>query len=144
MFRVHFIDAKRGIATGDHWLALGEDKHARGIILYTDDGGQHWQPVWDRPFVKTSGLSFVDTKTGWMTAETVRGSLLLKSTNGGRTWIEQELKNIGGTPRFLDTNRGSLDLGNDVILVTTDAGKTWSRMRKPIHKYPWHFSELFK
>ena len=144
--RIAFVNNQKGIATGDRMMDLGEDDHAKGIILYTDDGGMHWRTVWGKPHVLLIGLFYVDKNTAWVTAETGSGTLLLRSSDGGRSWTEKELKNnYGGSIFFLDKNKGMLiPFPGEMLLVTNDGGINWRKIRKPLHKYPWHFSALFE
>jgi photosystem II stability/assembly factor-like uncharacterized protein len=69
---VLFLDASRG------W-ALGQDIH------WTDDGGRTWRLVktvaWDGQF------SFVDEDLGWAVARSEDDIALVRTRNGGETWL---------------------------------------------------------
>jgi photosystem II stability/assembly factor-like uncharacterized protein len=64
----------------DDLLLLGKD------IYRSADGGQSWA------FVKTVSwqgqFTFVDLQTGWAIARANDQAALVKTSNGGRTWIE--------------------------------------------------------
>ena len=92
-----------------------------------------------------AGSFFVDKNQVWVAADSFTKSLILNSKDGGRTWNETKLKNISeGLPLFFNKERGVIFLNKEIILVTRDCGNSWRRMRKPIRKYPWHFSKLFE
>lgn len=155
---INFGDSDSGIIIGDRRIALGEDrendKKAIGKIFYTNDGGKNWRVTWEKNPVLLTGLYFLDANTGWITAETLDGNLLLFSENGGKTWKETAL-NIYGyspySPYFIDRNRGVLLLEdsrpgesqNAAMLVTNNGFKTWTKIKVPLRKRPWHVSELF-
>jgi hypothetical protein len=68
-------------------------------------------------------VSFTDANTGTV----VGGASILRTTNGGATWVAQ----ASGTANalygvsFTDTNNGTVVGDNGTILRTTDAGETW-------------------
>lgn len=74
---VAFIDANHGWATD-------------GTILFaTSNGGQHWTRLpASRDFHDVATLDFVSNMTGWAISEPASGaSTLLKTTDGGQTWM---------------------------------------------------------
>lgn len=147
LHNVFFSDAKRGVAIGDKSYVLGEDsetdKQAKGVILYTEDGGQYWRPVWNKGQVLVRSIFFLDKDTGWVSVETIDGALILHSRDGGKTWSEDKI-NAMGRLYFLDKNRGAIFSDADNIALTNDGGKTWEWQRpKPLYRYPIHISELF-
>lgn len=149
LYGIHFSDVKRGIITGDRRVAIGEDseadKKAKGVILYTDDGGQHWRTAWWKiPVLLSGGPFFLDKNTSWVAVETLDGTLLLSSGDGGKTWKEKKQENISASsPYFIDKDRGVLLLEKNMLLITDNGGKTWRKMRKPHRKHFWHISEIF-
>lgn len=74
LHNVFFNDAKKGMAIGDMASALGEDtemdKKAKGIILYTENGGKHWRVAWKKGQVLVKSIFFIDKETGWVSVET--------------------------------------------------------------------------
>jgi photosystem II stability/assembly factor-like uncharacterized protein len=65
-------------------------------VLFTHDGGQSWTAL---STVNWSGtLDFVDSQTGWVIATSGNNasgnsaSVLVKSTNGGKSWKELKPK----------------------------------------------------
>ena len=129
---VEFGDALHGVAVGS------------GTVMWTEDGGDTWTAslVCDSsgPFIAAAqyGLASVamaDASTGWAVGQNQYSAapLLLRTSDGGRTWATQD-------PGFL---LGSLDsvaaadtstawaVGRDVggrqavLLQTTDGGASW-------------------
>jgi len=139
---VQFIDPNEGWIIG----ATVEDGEA-GYVLHTTDGGKHWQTQYK--YKKDSGLDgifFMDDKSGWVTGATEQGyGWLLHTTDAGKTWSEKKFPGIGDSyPRFIDKNKGLLSTDKGWLVITTDGGATWTKVRKPLPKQPWHFSEVFK
>lgn len=73
---VDFADEQHGWATD-------------GTVLYrTGDGGQRWVKLSpDANFKQVTSLDFVSSALGWALSEQGQNSLLLKTTDGGETWI---------------------------------------------------------
>lgn len=120
---VEFLDSLHG------WLY-----GSRVNYLYTFDGGLTWNQATSAGFAATS-ISMVDTSTGWAVGNGINEGGIGKTTNGGRSWIQQSLhldrayvgtsslsilKNItsGQTYSF------SPDTGK--VVQTTDGGLTWA------------------
>lgn len=90
LFSVFFLDESRGFAVGD-----------RSALLETADGGKNWKVrKIQRSFDDSNpdlalamqdpifyDIRFVDAQTGWISGEFGR---LLKTTDGGQTWVEQQ------------------------------------------------------
>ena len=61
------------------------------IILHTIDGGINWETQWDTTMPSSgalTGISFADKNNG--IAVGVDGSRILRTTNGGVSWLIQE------------------------------------------------------
>ncbi len=73
-----FGDANHG------WAVWGKQLHM------TADGGRHWRPIVpNRSFEHVTQLNFVNARVGWgYPFATDNHSLLLRTTNGGRTWTQ--------------------------------------------------------
>jgi photosystem II stability/assembly factor-like uncharacterized protein len=131
---VDFVDNNHG------WVVGGQAYGAPGIILFTPDGGTSWvdqTPNLPEGIDVLDGVSFVDINTGWAAGDdTLRCSLILKTTNGGITWFRQTTPI--DTPgvvsvHFLDTNNGWMSHGGpygpsyqQVILHTVNGGSSYS------------------
>jgi photosystem II stability/assembly factor-like uncharacterized protein len=80
-----------------------------------------------------NGVVFTDANTGWAVGGSVLvwpfESVILHTTNGGKTWIKQS----GNTTdylmgvSFVDANTGWAVGHSGTILHTTDGGATWSQ-----------------
>jgi len=112
---------------------------AFGTLLSTSDGGATWRKQelsWDRliPLIaKDSGILepnlnfvyFVNPETGWIVGEF---GLVLKTTDGGRTWTSQTYG--GDRPQlfavmFRDKLTGWSVGQQGAVLKTTDGGRNW-------------------
>jgi photosystem II stability/assembly factor-like uncharacterized protein len=66
-------------AAGDRVLVAGE----HGIILYSDDDGDHWQQAMVPTHHMLTGIHFVDRQKGWAVGH---DGLILVSDDGGENW----------------------------------------------------------
>jgi photosystem II stability/assembly factor-like uncharacterized protein len=121
---------------------------SRGYVLWTDNGGQTWNPV-DAGAVWGAvlhGVDFADNLNGWTGGEAGTGGILFHTTDGGRTWQQQfdgsgqrifavEVLSpstviiVGGGTQFTIARR------------STDAGKTWITM--PVNLNDAMFLDVF-
>ena len=67
---------------GTRLLVAGE----RGIVLYSDDQGSHWQQALTPTSVTLVGLRFVDARNGWALGHM---GMVLHTEDGGATWVKQ-------------------------------------------------------
>jgi photosystem II stability/assembly factor-like uncharacterized protein len=146
LWRVQFINAKRGWGIGNKVT----EESGISIILYTDDGGEHWHVQWKKKtdWMWLDELHFIDERNGWVAGDIAEYSgdwIFLHTIDGGEIWLEKEFKEIFiDKIFFLNKNRGVILTEKGLMLVTNDGGKTWSKERQPIRRYPWHISEIFK
>ncbi len=123
---------------GSHGTAVGSG------ILHTTNGGSNWVQQYggqvDSTFLSDTarffGVSFTDVNTGTAVGYHTAGGVILRTTNGGATWIPQ-FNQPGVTlygVSFADANNGTA-VGNrpssiwgyyGVILHTTNGGSTWT------------------
>ena len=77
-----------------------------GVVIYTRDGGKTWerQASDDTLGLNLNGVSFVNAQTGWVMTE--RGSVMLKTEDGGKTRARQFISNTG--LRFVSSNDGGI------------------------------------
>lgn len=60
---------------------------ARGTVLLSDDGGQHWRQARAVPVsVALTDVSFVDAHLGWAVGHS---GIVLHTRDGGETWVRQ-------------------------------------------------------
>lgn len=106
----------RAVAVGDH-----------GIVLLSDDRGQHWRQARSVPVSFTlTAVSFVDARHGWAVGH---GGSILVSSDGGETWRLQRSQLDEDRPlfavHFFDGRHGvAVGLWSQV-LVTEDGGEHW-------------------
>ncbi|MBM4246341.1 MAG: hypothetical protein FJ148_21500 [Deltaproteobacteria bacterium] len=140
-------------ASPQRLVAVGE----KATVLSTEDGGATWRTVKIEAKAKEAGsdeamqglsdtdviaqdpalyaVRFVDEKTGWIVGEFGK---ILHTTDGGKTWIEQQNTLLGDEivdaldlPTFYDIDcvdaQECVTVGLDGrIAATTDGGKTWA------------------
>jgi photosystem II stability/assembly factor-like uncharacterized protein len=134
-----FVDPSVGYMAGS-----GTDQQLQLMIMSTADGGTTWTKASIPP---TNGWVVDCTRSGGTTGWVVvwpsndTGSVILRSTDGGRTWANDLNPMLNGpryhvsTIRFLTDALGFAfarhmeDKGSD-LLVTHDAGLHWSRERR--------------
>jgi len=145
--RPHFIN------TQDGWIATLTPQgmfHTDEEIYQTTDGGQSWTMVATTANAASglpaagnkTGISFMNTTTGWATADIPADySWLYKTTDGGKTWHNQPLPvpsgmssvgefittppvffgSTGIMPVLLFVQHGGIDL-----YVTNNGGQSWT------------------
>lgn len=67
---------------GTRIVAAGE----RGIIVWSDDNGRHWQQATVPVSVSLTSVSFADNMHGWATGHS---GVVLRTDDGGRHWRRQ-------------------------------------------------------
>ena len=135
---VQFLDYQTGYASG----GASFDSYNSGLIVKTIDGGNSWKAL-PGSFKSIIGMSFITADLGYILIDLNEGDLyqtfksgteLLKTTNGGSTWVSVNNK-LGdrfsiviAECYFVDEMHGficgSSSYGNK-ILSTTDGGYNW-------------------
>jgi photosystem II stability/assembly factor-like uncharacterized protein len=114
---IQFTDPSTGFAAGFEQLGVG-------FVCKSTDGGNNWITLSGiGPAMMTSSLSFINSDTGW-----VAGSNILKTTDGGTTWVEQlDIEpNYFTTVQFVNDHTGWASSENaGVIYKTTNGGDSW-------------------
>jgi photosystem II stability/assembly factor-like uncharacterized protein len=140
---MQFVDATHGIAvfSGNSGLT------GSTVILSTADDGASWQPLPQPGTGFVLELSLVDannffalvTPPGW-TKLSKEGFELHRSIDGGHSWTMVQPAVPGTWPPgfmdFVDLNHGfeSNLNGADMLLVTSDGGKTWRSIAPSIER----------
>lgn len=139
---------------GDRLVAVGE----RGVVLLSDDNGQHWRQAPSPVSVSLTAVQFVDARHGWALGH---AGAVLHSDDGGEHWSLQldgkraaalelqaaeaagEAGRIAAAQRlvadgadkpflalsFSDAQHGLIVGAYGLALSTEDGGRTWqSRM----------------
>ncbi len=122
---VYFVDSMTGWAAGD-----------AGAAYRTTDGGRNWKPLLSGAVANINSIFFIDWNHGWMLGEASgRGSadenegetVMLMTTNGGRTWTRRPLPNVLSL-YFIDARNGWAVGKNSTLLKTTDGGLEWTKV----------------
>ena len=101
-------------------------------VSKTTDGGKSWQRIYDeysnpkRNYL--SWIQFTDSLRGYLVArDTVLGTRLLRTTNGGETWSSTTFPGVEAynTIQFKDSLRGYI--ASKDLLFTVDGGLTWAK-----------------
>jgi len=112
---------------GNRIVAVG----TYGNIVYSDDGGEHWQQAAQVPTqVLLTAVTFVDERNGWAAGH---DSLILRTRDGGVNWTiaYQDPVPEGDVPkpildiRFADPLHGVAVGAFAFMLVTADGGEHW-------------------
>ena len=136
-------------AAGKRIVAIGR----RGVIVYSDDGGQRWSQAAVPVSVDFTAMHFPTPEVGWVVGH---GGVLLQTSDGGKTWAKrldgrllgklltdhyaQQSGDVANAAKaiaaegpihpFLDVWFESEQVGYvigafNLILRTEDGGKTW-------------------
>jgi len=104
-------------------------------LYHSLDGGKTWENLIhsDVPFGDEylCAVDFIDEYTGWIVGNTSRrtgtGGFVLKTSDGGETWIDQ-LSHVGydlGNAHFVDKETGWVVGKGGKIFHTKDGGNSW-------------------
>lgn len=146
--RLPRVDLHRAFFRGLNGWVVGD----LGLILHTQDGGASWQRQdnvnWDPPIVGLrqrtarilNAVTFIDAKRGWAVGEV---GLLLATSDGGKSWAAQESGTIQALKgvHFVNATRGwavgewESRSGQQALLTTSDAGRTWTRVPLLVESY---------
>lgn len=109
-------------------------EQAQALILRTEDGGQTWQAVYRgaRTLENCWKMSFPTPKVGYATVQSYdeKNSLqrFVKTTDGGRNWVEMPLVEDAGAREFgigfIDAQRGFIGT-RQTGFETRDGGASW-------------------
>ena len=111
-YAIFFIDENIG------WLV-----GSNGIILKTIDRGKEWNQQNSNTSYSLSDVFFVDENNGWITTGTINDTQVLKTTNGGQTWVSYPNGIItNAAVYFADANNGWVGGWGANLSRTTDGG----------------------
>jgi|GEM_PF-3836139 len=120
--------------TTDNFLNLDvvNDQVAYGFgytVVKTTDGGNSWNPLTINTVSSWINTGFfVDAQTGWIGGKYgAIGGEILKTTNGGASWVSQEIISDVGINdlHFIDAQMGWAASFGGKLLRTTDGGNNW-------------------
>ena len=112
------------------------------LAVQTRDGGDTWTEMTIPGEGTIADASFIDTDTGWVTGGTGEEAIVLKTTDGGTTWISQSdtiTGTFGSSIHFtspqqgvLAANQYSAETWNGMVYHTDDGGATWTLAATPL------------
>ncbi len=140
---VTFVDAQHGWAVGD-----------RGVILATDDGGQHWRQQSSGVRCPLSGVCFISRAKGWAVGGGWKPYLhtsygvVLATDDGGLTWRRlptPTLPLLRGV-KFFDDQQGAAWGAASAfhpcgLFLTDDGGRGW-RMLPSDRPASWNAADF--
>jgi photosystem II stability/assembly factor-like uncharacterized protein len=119
LYDVHALSSTRIIAFG-----------TGGVVLISTDAGETWQPSYPDPSRRDIwGSYFFNESTGFLVGgATSIGSLILKTTDGGASWVSKNpvTTNILYDIEFYDALHGIASGASGTIIKTSDGGDTWT------------------
>ncbi|MEO0095194.1 MAG: YCF48-related protein [candidate division WOR-3 bacterium] len=135
---VHFpVDANTGYACG-----FSYQSSQGGTVIKTTNGGASWQILMGgQTYSRYHGLYFLNNQTGYLIGnDPNQGLSIMKTTNGGSSWSyypvnynfyyadKAGIDFVNQSVGYIATNRYLTNIGNAIILKTTDAGNNWSTL----------------
>jgi len=156
-----FLELTAAGSAGDRFFATG-NIHSLAVTLFSvllgsDDAGRTWREI--HPRIRGAGLDhlqFVDTQAGWAAGQQLfplpQEPFVLLTTDGGKTWREQNILNENAENRFgsilefhfeskasgdvvIDRGQGG-DAGRYALFESPNGGETWQikeESGKPLH-----------
>ncbi len=124
-----FLDNQNGCIVGDD-----------GIILITSDNGNTWTIIQSATTDWLYALDFLDSMNGIVVGQknyTLQENTILKTTDGGLTWVKKVVSNPLGElldVEFIDLSNIIIVGGNDayfggrvpIVIRSSDGGETWT------------------
>lgn len=123
---IYFLDSNKGFAAGGKNTCEGTGCISPGgFILETQNSGQSWTKILaPTGKIELSSICFINSTTGFCAGD----NAVFNTNDGGKTWTENKLNNIGGKMMkisFIDNQNGFIACLFDKILKTTNGGLTW-------------------
>lgn len=106
--------------TGFSFKSVGVWNHS---LFKTIDAGQTWEMIYENPYNdELRDYYFVDKKLGYVTGAYLKYA---KTTDGGKTWVDESGGSSPAFIRFSDENNGMVFYYGGQIYSTTNGGYTW-------------------
>jgi photosystem II stability/assembly factor-like uncharacterized protein len=125
---ISFINSNTGWIAGDS-----------GTIIKTTNGGSDWIVQNSGTFNYLEDIFFLNERLGWAVSYEVfpvapnfLGTLLLKTTDGGDTWINYMYPDTNtylSCVFFIDSLKGFMGGVSSIIVRTTDNGAVWNKTK---------------
>ncbi|MEO6097000.1 MAG: YCF48-related protein [Fibrobacteria bacterium] len=102
----------------------------RHLIGHTRDG-MHWETQWENPGIWIKGLTFPNSRTGYVVGQTFSEdpiAVVLNTLDGGESWTSKSFPGMNfSSAYFLDAEIGWVSGFPGVLLMTRDRGANWSK-----------------
>ena len=142
---IYFINVQRGWALGVQNVNIDVFADTKGIMYYTDDGGNTWTEKYapDIDFVFTD-MDFVDENRGWAvgfagnSGET--GGSVFRTIDGGASWQRIQETETFWEVDFVDSLNGYaagadyISAWGPPVLRSRDGGRSWVKIRMEEHQ----------
>jgi photosystem II stability/assembly factor-like uncharacterized protein len=120
---VYFASAQTG------WVS-GGTRSGAGVILNTQDGGEHWNVQWGDPQGKEdapTNFFFLDATHGWVR----QGYGDLLHTTDGQMWVAGATIDHYTTDYVFTSEKNGVAISGGIsIRHTTDGGRTWNEVNQ--------------
>jgi len=130
--KVIFADENTGFVWGTPSNAGSFD--SKSVLFATTNAGATWTNVYKNDTVDFKDVFFSNASTGYIVGQCPKRAIILKTTDGGRTWASQpyQYNNEGGFNRiyFTDREHGFIFASYGLVLYTSNGGATWSKASK--------------
>jgi photosystem II stability/assembly factor-like uncharacterized protein len=122
LLSVHFPKTHTGYAVGFRRKDNFPTPDYQSFIVKTINGGGSWIECHTFPWNSgyQNSVYFINVDTGY-----IAGDVILKTTDGGITWVTQNSGYDLNSIYFTDANTGFAVGYNGTILKTTDGGTNW-------------------
>ncbi|MBD3178590.1 MAG: hypothetical protein GF417_02775 [Candidatus Latescibacteria bacterium] len=114
------VDPERIFLLGSRWNQPDPE-----LLYSSGDGADTWVQVEGTNYSILEGILtifFIDENNGWGA-----GARIMKTADGGNSWITQENSTLVRDIAFVDQDRG-FTVGADRIATTADGGETWTEI----------------
>jgi photosystem II stability/assembly factor-like uncharacterized protein len=127
-----FVNESRGWVVG-----------AKGIILFTDDGGR----TWERQNSSVGGhLYHIETRGKDIAIVVGENGVILRTSNAGQSWerIAADTRETLVNVAFSNNHQGWIAGWNGTILRSSDGGKTWVEQESGTRSHLYGLSVIKK
>lgn len=126
---------------GASWIDNNDISLDKIMINFTSPHGEvQWKALKTPSDIGFSSICFLDNNVGYVVGGSIEGSAaipvdsygsILKTTNGGTTWIELKsgISNPLNSVYFIDINNGYATGSDGAIIKTTNGGTTWTTLK---------------
>jgi photosystem II stability/assembly factor-like uncharacterized protein len=121
-FDVFFTTADEG------WVVGGMNEISGGLIIHTNDGGDHWDVQYGDPQSSdraVTNLRFLDQTHGWAVQASGGAGSKLLHTRDGKLWLLAGTIDVYTMDYMFTSETHGVQASRDVIRMTEDGGRSW-------------------